>query len=172
MIQFFRSSALRNSRTGRVIGRYLLGHRDNLVCSFEQPRTLQATITHYLDDLIAQNQSKNPSATPSLTWDEAVIHYDWPPAYLRRRYREYAAVVRCVLPVAWASLGLGVFRLVVGDGYGLLAGLSAAILLFTLIMRPAYRCWSIRRRQLGAFPLFLGQPTAWWPPPLPDDYLP
>jgi hypothetical protein len=103
---------------------------------------------------------------------EARARYRWSPALLRRRYREHAALARWTLPAALASLGIGVIRWGLGDGSGGLPSLSAALLLLALGLRPAYRCWSIRRRTLGGFSDFLRRPQAWWPPPLPDDYTP
>ena len=162
-------------RPSTVARRYWKARVANLVGSFAEPRAFQQALVRRLTDLLDRPARKEPAAepaTPPPTWAEARARYRWSPALLRRRYREHAALARWTLPAALASLGIGVICWGLGDGSGGLASLSAALLLLVLGLRPAYRCWSIRRRTLGGFSDFLRRPQAWWPPPLPDDYTP
>lgn len=152
-----------------ALGGYLRARGRDLWGSSATRRLGWKGIERIMDDFDNRPAPRQAPAAAPTTWAEAVARARLTAADLRQRYEADAPLARALLSAAVVSGLIAVHRGWLADAAGTGASLGMAFTLAGLALAPAYRCWRIRARALGAWRWFLRHPAAWWPYPLPDD---
>ena len=169
------SDANRPIRSNLLAGfvRYLRHRRDDLWGRHDRIQTMNAWIVERICPSSRRPVPSNAArAAPHPSWTEVVAGRGLTADSLRRRYEAEATPARAFLVAALLSGSIHAHRLWRGDWSGACASLGAFLILLSLALPLACRCWQIRARALESPRVFLRHPSRWWPSSLPDDYQP
>lgn len=169
------SDANRPIRSNLLTGfvRYLRHRRDDLWGRYDRIQTTNAWIVETIGPSSRRPARPNAGqAAPRPGWAGVVAHQGLTVDRLRRWYEAEAMPARAFLAAALLSGSIHAHRLWQCDWSGACASLGAFLILLSLALPPAYRCWQIRARALESPRVFLRHPSRWWPSSLPDDYQP
>ncbi len=157
-----------------ALSRYLRARAEDVLGRSGAPRPARVWLDQLLADLNERpaGGAERRASTPPATWATAVARAGLTASGLRRRHEADAFLARALLSAAVVSGLIGAHRCGLADAAGASASLGMTFTLAGLALGPAYRCWRIRARRLGALRWFLRHPAVWWPYPLPDDYQP